>query len=53
MSSQFISDSIEREDMDVPEWHKETVRQRLTEYINAQDIAVDFDEAIDDIEKDL
>ncbi len=44
---------IEREDADVPEWHKGIVRKRMELYKNNPDQAMDFDAAIDDIEKGL
>lgn len=44
---------IDQKETDVPEWHKEIVRQRLNEFKNAQDLAIDFDDAMDDIERVL
>ncbi len=44
---------IEREDIDIPEWHKDLVRQRLNDYKKNPDAAMDFDAAMDDIEKEL
>ena len=44
---------IEQEDIHIPEWHKDLVRQRLGDYDKNPDSAMDFDSAIDDIEKDL
>ncbi|HKK82474.1 MAG TPA: hypothetical protein VJ909_09505 [Prolixibacteraceae bacterium] len=44
---------IEREELNVPEWHKNVVLERLENYKNNPDSIVDFDAAIDDIEKDL
>lgn len=43
---------IEQEE-DVPEWHKEIVRKRMELYQNNPNQAMDFDEAMNDIEKDL
>ncbi|MCF6353444.1 MAG: addiction module protein [Cyclobacteriaceae bacterium] len=40
-------------DFIVPEWHKEIVRQRMADYKNNPRQAVDFDTAMDEIEKDL
>jgi len=40
-------------DFEVPEWHKEIVRKRMADYKNNPDQAVDFDTAMDEIEKDL
>jgi len=44
---------IEQEDIDVPEWHKDIVRNRLDDYFKNPEIAIDFDVAMDDIEKGL
>lgn len=44
---------IEQEDFEVPEWHKELVRKRMEGYKNNPDQVMDFDAAMDDIEKDL
>jgi hypothetical protein len=41
------------EDIDIPEWHKDLVRQRLDDYKENPDSAMDFDSAMDDIEKEL
>lgn len=39
--------------MEVPEWHKNLVRKRITEYKRNPEKGLDFDSAIDDIEHDL
>jgi hypothetical protein len=44
---------IEQEGSDVPEWHKEIVRRRMELFKNDPSQALDFDTAMDDIEKDL
>lgn len=44
---------IEQEEIDIPAWHKDIVRQRLEDYRNNPGSAIDFDSAIDDIEKEL
>ena len=44
---------IEREDFDIPEWHKELTNQRLDDYKKEPGSALDFDTALDDIEKEL
>ncbi len=44
---------IEREIIDIPEWHKDLVRQRLDDYKKNPGSAMDFDAAMDDIEKEL
>ncbi len=44
---------IEEESVDIPEWHQELVRQRLENYRENPGTALDFDSAIDEIEKEL
>lgn len=44
---------IEQESTSVPEWHKEIVRKRMELYKSDPGQAIDFDAAMDDIEKDL
>jgi hypothetical protein len=44
---------IEQEEVSVPEWHKELVLKRLEDYRQNPGSAIDFDAAMDDIEKDL
>jgi hypothetical protein len=41
---------IEQVEIDVPEWHKDRVRERLADYKNNPGQALDFDTAMDDIE---
>ena len=41
------------EQPNIPEWHKETVRERMELYRADPSKAMDFDEAMDDIEKQL
>jgi len=41
------------EDHDVPDWHIQIVNERLGEYKKNPKLTLDFDEAMDDIEKDL
>ena len=45
--------SIEMEELSVSEWHKDLVVKRLEDYKENPDSAMDFDAAMDDIEKDL
>jgi hypothetical protein len=45
--------NIELEDIDIPEWHQDLVRQRLDDYKKNPGSAMDFDSALDDIEKEL
>ena len=44
---------IEQEQIDIPAWQKEEVRKRLEDYRNEPGQALDFDTAMDDIEKGL
>ena len=44
---------IDQEETDVPVWHKAIVRERLARYKSQPDQAMDFNSAMDDIEKDL
>ncbi len=44
---------FEQVEVDVPEWHKSMVRQRLEEYRKNPGSAIDFDSAMDDIDNDL
>ena len=44
---------IDQEDIDIPNWHMELVKKRLADYEKNPEQAIDFDAAMDDIEKDL
>ncbi len=44
---------IDQEQIDIPAWQMEEVRKRLQNYRNEPGQALDFDAAMDDIEKDL
>ena len=44
---------ITSEEDTIPKWHKKEVRKRLNDYNNNPEQAVDFDMAMNDIEKDL
>ncbi|MDY0078511.1 MAG: hypothetical protein RBR87_14685 [Bacteroidales bacterium] len=44
---------IEQEEIDLPGWHKDRVRKRLDDYTKNPDQVFDFDNAMDDIEKEL
>lgn len=44
---------IEQEEINIPEWHKNLVRERFEDYKQNPDSALDFDAAMDDIEKNL
>ena len=43
----------ENQMIDIPDWHKGIIDQRLDEKENNPDSMIDFDQAIDDIEKQL
>lgn len=45
--------SIDQEELEVPEWQKTIVRERMETYKKNPDQALDFDTAIEDIEKGL
>jgi hypothetical protein len=45
--------NIEQEEINVPEWHKDLVLKRLEDYKQNPGSAMDFDSAMDDIEKEL
>ena len=44
---------LEEENVDVPSWHRDIVRERLSDYGNDPDQTRDFNDAMDDIEKEL
>ncbi|MBP8790285.1 MAG: addiction module protein [Breznakibacter sp.] len=44
---------IEQEELEIPEWHIRLVQQRLEEYSKNPDSALDFDSALNEIEKEL
>jgi len=44
---------IEQEEIDIPAWHMDVVIKRLEDYKNNPAQAMDFDTAMDDIEKGL
>lgn len=44
---------IETDEMDIPQWHINILNQRLEDYKKNPGQTLDFDEAVDDIEKDL
>jgi hypothetical protein len=44
---------LEDETMEVPDWHKDLVEKRLAEYHDNPGTALDFDAAMEDIEKEL
>ncbi len=44
---------IDQEPIDILAWQIEEVRKRLDDYKNNPEQALDFDNAMDDIEKDL
>jgi hypothetical protein len=44
---------IDQEEVEIPDWQKNLVRQRLDDYRKNPGSAMDFDSAIDEIEKEL
>jgi hypothetical protein len=44
---------IEQEDLDIPSWHIDEVRNRLKDYRNNPDQALNFDSSMDEIEAEL
>jgi len=44
---------IETELNDIPEWHKAELDKRLADHRNNPDQVLDFDKAMDDIDKEL
>ena len=44
---------IDQEQIDIPAWQMQEVRKRLDDYKNNPKQALDFNTAMDDIEKDL
>ncbi len=44
---------IEQEEKNIPEWHKNLVRERLEDYKRDPDSAMYFDSSLDEIEKNL
>lgn len=44
---------IEKDLYDIPQWQKDELDKRMESYKNNPDQLLDFDQAMDDIEKDL
>ncbi|HKL71658.1 MAG TPA: addiction module protein [Marinilabiliaceae bacterium] len=44
---------IEQKNITIPKWHKDIAKERLEDYKNNPDYAINFDSALDDIEKEL
>jgi len=44
---------IEQENSNIPAWHEDVVRKRMEDYKQNPEQVLDFDQAIDDIEKNL
>lgn len=44
---------IEQEEINIPDWQKNEVRERIENYKNNPDHTMDFDSAMEDIDKDL
>lgn len=52
-SLSFVKNVEPVECADIPEWHKNIVRERMAKYDNNPDSWLDFDQTMDDIEKEL
>lgn len=44
---------IEQEEVEIPDWQKNLVRQRLDDYRKNPGSALDFDSTMDEIEKEM
>lgn len=44
---------IENEELDIPEWHKHVLNERIVEYKKSPETTIDFDSAIEEIENTL
>jgi len=44
---------IENEEIDVPQWHVDIVRERIEHYKKQSGNSADFDSSMDEIEKEL
>ena len=44
---------IENNEFDIPQWQKNVVNERYESYIKNPNSAMDFNKAMDDIEKDI
>lgn len=44
---------IEQEEMDIPSWHVDEIEGRMEDYKNNPNKVLDFDSAMDEIEKEL
>jgi hypothetical protein len=55
MNLQYLSDNkgLGDEETDIPNWHIDMVSKRLAEYQKNPSVPMDFDTAMDDIEKAL
>jgi len=42
---------IELEEINIPDWHKEIVRERMADFKNNPQQAIDFDEAMDETDR--
>ena len=49
----FRYKGIELVELDIPSWQMDLVRDRLEDYKNHPDQAMDFDEALGEIESDI
>ena len=44
---------LEQNELSIPDWHKEIIDKRIKDYKDNPDNVYDFDDAMNDIEKDL
>jgi len=44
---------LNSEESEIPHWHKDILKQRIEYYKENPEIAMDFDQAMEEIEKEL
>lgn len=49
----FVKEIQQVEDVDIPQWQKDVVRERMVDYKANPNQALDFDAAMDNIEAEL
>ena len=49
----FVKEIQQVEEIDIPQWQKDVVRERMADYKANPSQALDFDAAMDDIESEL
>ena len=52
-SLNFVKEIQQVEDIDIPQWQKDVVRERMADYKANPNQALDFDAAMDDVESEL